>query len=297
MQLKRLVEGHGGLTRQTDHAQAVGAVRGDFKLHHMVVAPKQYRHVVAGPAVLVEDENAVGDAVGELLLLSVQIGQGADKALLGVVGHTAARVDVLAVGHGLGGVLAQGQGAAPAVDARVFHGLDLRRQHLAENPAARLKLRGDGGLVRIEGVVIVQNRGGLDRAVVKIVGGELQLLEGAEHPVGFHAAQLAAVDLLAAGQQRAVQRRGHQVAHMDVPRAGADLNRLLPAHVELADQHVVGIGVLLEGEDTPHLHVFHPGGEVFGDLHLGAGDAHGLGKRLVAHLVQAQVNKLIEPFS
>ena len=80
MQLELLVEGDGGLAGKADHAQAVGAVRGDLKLHHMVVQTQERAHVVAGLAVLMQDEDAVGDAVGKLLLLGVQIVGGEDGA-------------------------------------------------------------------------------------------------------------------------------------------------------------------------------------------------------------------------
>ena len=121
-----------------------------------------------------------------------------------------------------------------------------------------------------------------------------KLLERAEHAVGGNAAQLALGDLHAAGQQGVVQGGRHQVAHMDVPGPGADLYRLALADVDLADQHMVGIGVLLQGHNAAHLHVMDVLAQVLGDLHLGAGQGHGLGELSVGGI---NSDKLIQPFS
>jgi hypothetical protein len=70
VEIELFAEGHGGLAGQTDHAQAVGAVGGNLKVHHMVVAADDGPDVGAGDGVgLVENEDAVVDAVGEFLLL------------------------------------------------------------------------------------------------------------------------------------------------------------------------------------------------------------------------------------
>ena len=91
-------------TGQADDGQAVGAVGGDLKLHHVVVQAGHRLDVVAGLAVLVEDKDAVGDAVGELPLLGVEVGQGADSVALGVIGHQVAHMQVHALGVGAGGM-------------------------------------------------------------------------------------------------------------------------------------------------------------------------------------------------
>ena len=84
---------------------------------------------------------------------------------------------------------------------------------------------------------------------------------------------------------------------MYVPGPGADLNGGVRAHVELADQHVVGVGVLFKAEDSADLHVLDGLAQILRHLHLGAGDSHGLGKTAVIVFIQRQVNKLAEPFS
>ena len=60
-----------------------------------------------GFTVLTQDEDTVGDAVGELPLLGVQVGKRADGVGLGVVGHQIARVQVGADGVGTGGRAAE----------------------------------------------------------------------------------------------------------------------------------------------------------------------------------------------
>ena len=62
-----------------------------------------------------------------------------------------------------------------------------------------------------------------------------QLLAGAHHAVGDFAAQLAALDVHAAGQVRVVQGHGHKVARGHVVRAGDDLDGLPLPDVHLAD--------------------------------------------------------------
>ena len=129
------------------------------------------------------------------------------------------------------------------------------------------------------------------------MGGHVQFLQRAEHAVGGHAAQLAFRDFHAAGQQGIVQGHGNQIPHVHVPGAGTDLNRLTLAHVDPGHKHVVGVGVLLHGQDLAHLHIFHLATEILCHLHLGAGDGHGLGKGLVVNFAQGQVHKFVQPFS
>ena len=81
MEGQRLVKGGRRLPGQPNDGQAVRAVGGDLELHHMVVRADHREYVVSGLAVLPEDENAVGDTVGELPLFGVEVGQGADCLL------------------------------------------------------------------------------------------------------------------------------------------------------------------------------------------------------------------------
>ena len=153
-----LVKGSRRLPGQADDGQAVRAVGGDLELHHMVVQADDGLDVVSGPAVLLEDEDAVGDAVGELLLLGVEVGQGADGPALGVEGHQIHGVEVLTArlhrgAHGLA-VLRPQQAAGPAA---VPQGLDLPHpgaHHRAVDLGPRLDIRRNGGLGRVDGVVV-----------------------------------------------------------------------------------------------------------------------------------------------
>ena len=87
MEAQGLVKGGGHFSRQADDRQAVGAVGGDLKLHHMVIQANDRLQVVSGLAVLAENKDAVWDAVGELCLLGVEVGQSADGVHLSVIGH------------------------------------------------------------------------------------------------------------------------------------------------------------------------------------------------------------------
>ena len=263
----------------------------------MVVHAEQHAHVVAGFAVLVQDQDAVGDAVGELLGLCAQVLGREDAVFRRVVGHKVARVEVLAVEDGLDVALAEGERDVPEVDARGGHVHDEGGDDLTEDPVARLDVGGDRGLFGVKGVIVVQKGGGLDDRVGEIVRGAAELPERAEHAVGLHAAQLALHDLRAVRQQGVVQGRGDQVAHVHVPGAGADLAGLALADVDHRDQHVVGVGVLVELDDAPDHHVFDLDAQILGDLHLGAGDAHGLGEAAVVDLRERKIHELIEPFS
>ena len=145
-------------------------------------------------------------------------------------------------------------------------------------------------------MIVAQDRRGDDGGLGEIVRGHAELAQRAEHAVGIHAAQLAAADLGAVGELRAVERDGDELAPVHVPRAGADLHGLFP-DVELRDQHVVGVRVLLEPHDAADDDVPDRFGEVARDLDLRAGDAHRLGEGVVVHLPERQIDEFIEPFS
>ena len=125
MEAAGLVKGGGGLPGQTDDRQAVGTVGGDLKLHQGVIDPDDLLDVVPGLAVLLEDKDAAGPAVGELGLLGVEIFQGADSPGLGVEGHQIHGVEVGADGFHRGAhrlpVLLPHQAAGPAPILRGGH--------------------------------------------------------------------------------------------------------------------------------------------------------------------------------
>jgi hypothetical protein len=184
--------------------------------------------------------------------------------------------------------------AVPQVYSRALYGFHARAYHAAEHLVAGLYASGYGGLRRVEGLVVIEKSGGLDHAVPEIMGVQTEFLEGAEHAVAHYAAELAALYLLAAGQQSVVPRHGDYVAHMYVPGAGANLYGLLFAHVHHNDEHVVGIRVLFNGDYPAYYDVLYFLAQIFGGLLLGAGEGHSLGKIPVAEI---DLHEFVEPFS
>ena len=292
------MEGGGGLPGQTDDAKAVGPVGGDLKFHDMVVGVDDGLDVIAGLAVLVEDEDTVVDAVGEFALLRVEVRQRADGPGFGVESYHIQRVDVLAVGFHCSArrltVLRPHQAAGPAAIPCRGDRTHAGGHHRPENLVSGLDIRRDGGFFGVNGLVVVQQGGGLDDGIGEIPLVQAQLTEGAEHTVGQNAPQLALLDLLPSGEGGLVQGHGHQVAHVDIPRPGADLDGLLFAHVQLADPHVVAVGVALHLLDAAHHHVLDLRAQVLGDLHLGAGEGHGLRKLFITGI---NGDELAEPFA
>ena len=289
-----LVKGGGGLPGQADDGQAVGPVGGDLKLHHVVIQTRYRPDVVPGPAVLPEDEDAVRDAVGELPLLRAEVRQGADALLFRVQGDGVVGVDV---GQGGGDGVAGSAAVAAHRKAAVPKALHLGHKgglDAAGDLVSRGHALGNGGLFRVNGLVVVQEGGGLDDGVGEVPLVQAQLAEGTEHPVGQHAPQLALFNPLAAGEGGLVQGHGHHVPHVDVPGPGDDLDRLVPAHVQLADPHVVRVRVALHGRDPARCHVGDLCAQVLRPLHLGAGEGHGLGEILV---IGVNGDELVEPFS
>ena len=65
----------------------------------MVIGVDDGTDIITGLAVLVKNEDAVVDAVGELPLLRVEVCQGADGVCLCVVSHQVPLVEVLAICH------------------------------------------------------------------------------------------------------------------------------------------------------------------------------------------------------
>ena len=121
-----------------------------------------------------------------------------------------------------------------------------------------------------------------------------QLREGAEHPVGDLAPELALLDLLSPGEEGLVQGHRDDVPLLDVLGPGDDLDGLPLPRVHLADPHVVAVLMALHGEDLAHHHVLDLCAQVLRDLHLGTGEGHGLGKLSV---IGVNGHKLAEPFS
>ncbi len=78
-----------------------------------------------------------------------------------------------------------------------------------------------------------------------------------------------------------MQGGGDQVPLMDVLGAGDNLNRLLPAHIHLADPHMIGVFVADHGENPAHHNVFNLRVHPRVGLHLLTKDGKGLHEFLV----------------
>ena len=63
----------------------------------------------------------------------------------------------------------------------------------------------------------------------------------------------------------------------------------------LADPHVVAVRVALQGEELADNDILQGFIQDLRDLHLGAGESHGLGEIPVAHL--GHIHELVEPFT
>ena len=168
--------------------------------------------------------------------------------------------------------------------------------HGAVDLVAGLHVCRDGGLGRVQRMIVIQQRGGGDDSFgIVVLSGEAQLFEGAEHTIGYHAPELALFNLHTAGKQGLVLGHGDQIAFVNVPGTGDNLGGLPFADINLADPHVVGVRVALHGDNPSGHHIFQRVVEHLGDFHLGAGKGHGLGKVPIAD--GAKIHKFIEPFS
>ena len=178
---------------------------------------------------------------------------------------------------------AEGGGALPAQlphrQAVGAVGGDLKlKDHVVHAEGFHSGGAGSGHAVGV--VPLVQHQNAVLDGVGEVVNGQAQLAQAAQHAAALHAAQHALFDLHAAGQLRAVQRHGHKVAHLEVGRAGDDLQRSSLPHFHLADDHVVGVRMGHDGLNAADDHVFHRVGGVFVALHLAAGHGEPVGHLL-----------------
>jgi hypothetical protein len=65
MKMQRLVESRGGLPREPDDGEAVRAVRGDLEFDGGIVEAERRADVVAGLAILLDNQNTVLDRIGK----------------------------------------------------------------------------------------------------------------------------------------------------------------------------------------------------------------------------------------
>ena len=82
---------------------------------------------------------------------------------------------------------------------------------------------------------------------------------------------------------------------MDVPGTGDDLNGIFLAYVDLADPHVVGIGVTLHGDDLTNFHVGDLVSGAFPATNHGAGHGHVGGIFFGGYVMDAHIGEIFEP--
>ena len=156
----------------------------DGSVHHMVIRADNGLDVIAVlDPFLVEDEDAVGDAVGEFGLLCVKIIESADAFAFRVVRDHVADVDILARSHDNSAAVAGVQGAAPEVCSGVLNGGHGCCYDRSENLVAGLDVGRDRGLILVQRMIVVQKRGGAYNAVGEVALVKIKLLERAEHAV------------------------------------------------------------------------------------------------------------------
>ena len=138
------------------------------------------------------------------------------------------------------------------------------------------------GIDVIAGLAILfQNPDAILDGIGEVVQGEPQLLQGAEHAVGRFTPELAFGDVDAAREPGVVQSGRNQVPIADILGPGDNLHRLLPAHVHLADPHVVRVGVPDHGENLTYHHVAELPIQALIGLHLLPCQGHGFHKFLI----------------
>ena len=112
-----------------------------------------------------------------------------------------------------------------------------------------------------------------------VIAAEAKLALGAVHAAGLHAAELALLDLEVAGEHGADHGHDDFVALVEVLGAADDLQRsgvalgvrVLVAHGDLAEPHVVRVGVRLLGDHLADDHVVEVLTHVLDRLDLGSG--------------------------
>ena len=297
MQLERTVERRARFAGKADDRKAVGAVGRDLELDDGIIEAEDVRHVETRLGVLLaQDENAVGDAVGEFLLLGVQVLERADRVALRVVRDKVALVEVGAARIGHSGRIAEVEASVERAVAQRGTFKHPGGNNRAVDLVAGLDVSGDGGLRGVDGMIVVQKRRGRDNGIGEVMlRRHAKLLERAEHAVRLDAAQFALFDLHAARQMRAVQRCGDIVADVDVPRARDDLHRLRLTDVDLQDPHMVGILVALHFEHLAHDHVLEVFVGALDGLDLRAGERHIVVELPIGDILE--VNEFVEPIS
>ena len=258
-------------------------------IHNVVDGPdavgtEPLAHPLGAGADLHVGHHPGGVTVAQLLRRDLYVQMLEDGAGIGAMDHRIMMAHMLAEGGGsLPGQTDDGIAVRPIVgDLEIHHGIVVADDQVdVVAGLSRIRLQDPDAV-------------GVDPG--QIVLGQAQLGKGAQHAVGHLAPELALGDVHTAGKVRVVQGGGHQVPLVDILGAGDDLHRLLPAHIHLADKHVVGVGMADNGQHPAHNYIpdlrIHP----LPGLHLLAEDGKGLYKFLIGNLVEVY-EFFIDPFS
>ena len=233
-------EGGRRFPRKADDREAVGAVGGNLEFHYVIVHTDDGANIVARlNPFLVKHKDAVRNTMREFGLLRMEIVQRADGISFGVISHQIPNVKVLAARVRSGSASAEIQ--ADVITA-IRLGLAFQhpgRRDRTENLLSGLDISRNRRFGRIQRLVVIEKGRCRHSGIGEVADVKIQLPERAEHPPGLYAAQVAAGDMDAAGQPGIVFGDGHQIARMDILRAGNDLYRLVRANIYLADPHMV----------------------------------------------------------
>ncbi len=146
------------------------------------------------------------------------------------------------------------------------------------------------GLCQLAGLLLGDGAKGLGEDIDALFGRlgigvavGAQLFDGAHHTGRRNAAELAGLDLdsvlgkgaavMSAGNTSAVEDDGDQGAFEHVVGAGDDLHSLC-ANINLADDQLVCVGMLLDGQDSAHYDFFQVLVQTRNAVNLGSGHCH-----------------------
>ena len=128
-----------------------------------------------------------------------------------------------------------------------------------------------------------------------VVRGQPQLADGAKHTERLHAAQLARLDVYAAGQRGVCLGDGDDRALENILRAGHDLDGLALSDIHRADLQVVGILMFFDGKNASDDDVLDVRAEDGVALDLGAGIGHAVAEFLIRNI--GDIDEVGQPVS
>ncbi len=138
-------------------------------------------------------------------------------------------------------------------------------------------------------IFFLENKDAVFNRIGEIMNGKTQLAERTEHTFAQLTAQLGGLDGVSAGQLCAVNRCGNYIPDLEVVGTGDYLKRFFPADINLAYHHVVGIGVVCDGEYLAYNDILYLRSLKSVALYLGAGHCHSLAEGSGGHFIKADI--------